>query len=144
MNYYPTPSFFSKRRVPGAPAAEILHRSDPLGVPAVVYSPASHSNAETSCCSPPFRPPVADFCCRILSGSWRVRPMAGLRTPAGSSRPPQGYHQKRRCLNPALNLRRCKRYFYEAAASVGCSSNLSKFKNISWFIYSNIIRLGPK
>jgi hypothetical protein len=123
--YYQTPSSFSKYRVPGAPAAEILHRNGPLGVPAVVYSPASHSNAETRCCSPPFRPPVADFCCRILSGSWQVRPRAGLRTPAGRPRPPPGYRQKHRCRNPAPNLRRCKRNFYQAAASGGCSSNLN-------------------
>jgi hypothetical protein len=129
-NYYATPSFFSKHRVPGALAAEILHRNGPLCVPAVYY-PASHSNAETSCYSPPFRPLVADFCCRILTGSWRVRPMASLRTPAGRPPPPQGYRQKHRCRNPALNLRRCKRYFYQAAASGGCSSNLSKCINIS-------------
>ncbi len=129
--YYPTPSFFSKYLVPGAPAAEILRRSDPRGVPAVVHSPASHSTAETSCCSPPFRPLVADFSCRISSGSGRVRPMASRRTPAGRPRPPQGYRQKHRCWNPALNLRRCKRYYYGAAASGGCSSNLSKYINSS-------------
>ncbi len=135
-NYYPTPSFFSKYRVPGAPAAEILHRSDPRGVPAV-YSPASHSNAETRCCLPPFRPPAADFCCRILLGSWRLRPRACLRTPAGRPRPPQGYRRTDRCRSPAPNLRRCKRYFYQAAASGGCSSNLSKCINISCSMFTN-------